>query len=334
MANKIRLADVAEKAGVSTATVSRVLNGKSTVAAATKKRVLDTLDELGVDKPENLTSKTASLVGIVTPELTNPITPHFVQELARQLSARGLAPIVSVHTTGGTEDHCQALISHGVGGVIFLGGLNADGSRDAAQTLSASDMAIPYVTINGWNPTIGVPDFSADDSDGVKDAVRHLYHAGHRQIGLATGPERFRSAQDMAIGYRQAMMELCPGSDQHVMHSLFSVEGGQAAADQLLDRGATGIIFGSDVMALGAIRQIRHRGLSVPKDVSIIGCDDSPLMAFTDPPLTSTRQPIDQIVSGAVGTLVELMTDGNPPRVPMKYRTELITRDSSGSAPA
>lgn len=332
MAKRLRLADVAERAGVSTATVSRVMNGKASVADATRQAVLAALDELGFERPDRLKDHSGSLVGLITPELTNPISPHFVQEIENQLSARGYAPLLSTHAPGGGDSRAvQVMVDHRVSGIIFLAGLTADSEPD--DQLSPDDMTIPFVTINGWNPNVGVPDFSADDAEAIKDSVRHLYHSGHRQIGLATGPERFRSAQDMAIGYRQAMMELCPEIDQHVMHSLFTVEGGQIAADQLLDRGMTGIICGSDVMALGAIRRIRERGMSVPDDVSIIGYDDSPLMAFTDPPLTSNRQPIRQIVSGAVGTLVELMSGGNPPRVPMKYRTELITRESSGSAP-
>ena len=332
MANKIRLADVAEKAGVSTATVSRVMNGKSTVAAATKQLVLETLASMGVSSPD-LDERGTSLVGIVSPELTNPIASHYVQELQRQLTARGFAAVLSTHTSGGADTSLQPLISAHVSGIVFIAGLSADTSSEAEAYLTSGGLDIPYVTINGWNPNIGIPDFSADGAEGIKDSVRHLFHAGHRQIGLATGPERFRGSQDMAIGYRQAMMELCPDADEHVIHSLFSVEGGQMAADQLLDHGVTGIICGSDMMALGAIRQIRQRGLSVPDDVSIIGYDDSPLMAFTDPPLTSNRQPLRQIVSGAVGTLVELMSGGNPPRVPMKYRTELINRESSGAAP-
>lgn len=333
MANNIRLADIAQKAGVSTATVSRVMNGKSTVAAATKQNVLDAISALGGDRPDHLKERPGNLVGIVAPELTNPITAHCVQELQRQLTARGFAPILSTHVSGGDQKGLLPLIRNQVSGVVFIAGLDADSSAAAEAHLSSSGIDIPYVTINGWNPNIGVPDFSADGAEGIKDSVRHLYHAGHRSIGLATGPERFRSSQDMAIGYRQAMMELCPDADEHVIHSFFSVEGGQMAADQLLDHGVTGIIFGSDLMALGAIRQIRQRGLSVPEDVSIIGYDDSPLMAFTDPPLTSNRQPLRAIISGAVGTLVELVSGGNPPRVPMKYRTELITRGSSGSAP-
>lgn len=328
MANRIRLADVALRAGVSTATVSRVLNGKSSVAASTRQTVLDALDAVGFDRPDRAKER-PQLVGVVAPELTNPIAPHFVQELESQLSAAGCAPVLSTHAIGKDDVYLRLLLDTGVSGIIFLAGRSAGPGFNSDRQL----IDVPYVTINGWNPTIGVPDFSSDDVEAIKDSVRHLHHAGHRHIGLMTGPERFRNVQDMAIGYRQAMLELCPDVDQHVIHSLFSIEGGQLAADQLLDHDITGIICGSDVMALGAIRQIRQRGLAVPEDVSIIGYDDSPLMAFTDPPLTSNRQPVRQIVSGAVETLIELMSGSNPPRVPVSYRTELITRGSSGSAP-
>src|SRR5262249_56172885 len=93
--------------------------------------------------------------------------------------------------------------------------------------------------------------------------------------------------------------------DELISHSLFSVEGGQAAAAQLLTRGCTGIVCASDLMALGAIRACREKGLSVPGEVSVVGFDDSPLIAFTDPPLTTVRQPISSMVAAAVHTLLE-----------------------------
>lgn len=334
MTKKIRLADVAAVAGVSTATVSRVLNAKSTVATGTKQLVLQALDELGYERPDALRDRSDDRVGIVAPDLNTPSAPEYIQELVDQLSLRDYAPILLTHSSaGGTEKYLQMLVKQNVSGVIFLSGVANESDYDVRRYLDEGERQIPYVTINGRNPNIGVPDFSSDDVGAVKDSVRHLYHSGHRSIGLITGPERFRPAQDMAMGYRQAMMEMCPDTDQTVLHSHYSVEGGGRATDTMLDLGVTGIICGSDLLVLGAIRQIRQRGLRVPEDVSVVGYDDSPLMAFTDPPLTSNRQPVRQISSAAVNTLVDLMKGGNPPRVPFTFQSELITRESSGAAP-
>src|SRR6185369_12785446 len=122
--------------------------------------------------------------------------------------------------------------------------------------------------------------------------------------------------------------------DDLVSLSLFGVEGGAAAAGRLLDRGVTGIVCGSDMMALGAIREARSRGLSVPGDVSVVGYDDSPLMAFTDPPLTTIRQPVAAMAIAAVRALVDEI-DGHPaPHSEYVFRPELVVRGSTAVAPS
>src|SRR5690606_38809826 len=138
----------------------------------------------------------------------------------------------------------------------------------------------------------------------------HLVSLGHRRIGFISGPIRFLPVQRKLAGWRRAMVNQLgasePELDEWVSLSLwFSVEGGAAAAGRLLDRGITGIVCGSDLMALGAIRAVGQRGRSVPGDVSVVGYDDSPLIAFTDPPLTTVRQPVLQMASAAVSALLD-----------------------------
>ncbi|WP_054952469.1 LacI family DNA-binding transcriptional regulator [Flaviflexus massiliensis] len=334
MAKKVRLSDVAEKAGVSTATVSRVLNSKSTVASGTRQLVLEALTALGYEKPNELREASGSRIGIVAPDLNTTTTPLFIQEAVSLATASGYAPILLTRTSGNSaESYLQMLIKQQVSGVLFLTGFEQDDAETVYRYLQHGDRDIPFVTINGRNPNIGVPDFSTDHVEAARESVQYLFHSGHRSIGLMTGPERFRPAQNTAMGYRQAMMELCPASDQHVIHTLYSSEDGERAVDQLLDLGMTAVICGSDLLALGALRRVRERDMRVPEDVSIVGHDDSSLMSFTSPPLTSNREPIREIVAVAIGTLVEMMTGGNPPRVPMTFRSELITRGSTGSAP-
>jgi alanine racemase len=124
------------------------------------------------------------------------------------------------------------------------------------------------------------------------------------------------------------------GLEEMVELSLFGVEGGFAAAGRLLDRGVTGIVCGSDLMALGAVRAARFRGLSVPGDVSIIGYDDSPLIAFTDPPLTTLRQPVREMSVAAVRALVDEINGHAAPRSEYVFRPELVVRASTGAAPS
>lgn len=335
MSERIRLADVAEYAGVSTATVSRVLNGKSSVAATTRQAVLTALDLLGYERPEKLRIRPGGLIGLIVPELTNPIFPLIVQRLEKEMSAQGYTPVLCAQSAGGTteDQYVQILLDQHVAGIIFVSGLHADTTADPARYRALMDLGIPFVTINGRNPDIPVADFSSDDEEAVRQMVRQLAVAGHRKIGLATGPERFRPALDKVAGYRGGMAEHCPGQPERIVHTLFTVEGGQSAASQLLSAGVTAIICGSDLMALGAIRQVRREGLRVPEDVSVIGYDDSGICAYTDPPLTTVHQPIDAITSAAVTTLMSMITGSRPAQVPMFFQCKLVFRGSTAAAP-
>jgi alanine racemase len=169
-------------------------------------------------------------------------------------------------------------------------------------------------------------------------AVGHLAALGHRRIGLISGHTRYLPVQRKMAGYRAAMRSVLGASDQILDDSVelslfFGVEGGQAAAARLLDKGVTGIVCGSDLMALGAIRAVRQRGREVPGDVSVVGYDNSTLMAFTDPPLTTVRQQVPQMAVAAVRALVDEIRGNPAPYSEYLFRPELIVRGSTGAAP-
>ncbi|MCX5201627.1 LacI family transcriptional regulator [Streptomyces sp. NBC_00237] len=327
-----RLAHIASQAKVSEATVSRVLNGKPGVADTTRQRVLAALDVLGHARPVRLKPRVTDLIGLVTPELTNPIFPAFAQIIEQQLAGRGYTPILCTQIPGGaTEDELvEQLVDRGVGGIIFLSGLHADLSTDPARYEALTAAHIPYVLINGYNDRISAPFVSPDDHAAVRMAVTHLADLGHSRIGLAVGPVRYVPSHRK----REAFIEaLTPSAEPPIQHTLFSVEGGQAAAVALLDQGCTGIICGSDMMALGVVRAARDRGLRVPQDVSVVGYDDSPLIPFTDPPLTTVRQPVHAMASAAVGALLEEL-GGNPvQRTEYVFQPELVVRGSTAHVP-
>ncbi|MDT0344623.1 LacI family DNA-binding transcriptional regulator [Streptomyces litchfieldiae] len=324
-----RLADIALQAEVSEATVSRVLNGKTGVAAATRQRVLAALDVLGYERPVRLRQRSAGLIGLVIPELTNPIFPAFAQVIEQVLARDGYTPVLCTQSPGGaTEDELvDQLVERGVTGIVFLSGLHADTSADPARYTRLTGRGVPFVLINGFNPAIKAPFVSPDDGAATRIAVQHLRALGHRRIGLAVGPERFVPVQRKVAGF----LDETAGQGV-VQHSLFSVEGGQAATSALLDAGCTGIVCGSDMMALGAVRAARQRGLEVPRDVSVVGYDDSDLFAFTDPPLTTLRQPVRPMASAAVNSLLEEI-NGNPVQhTEFVFQPELVVRGSTAQA--
>ncbi|MER6101124.1 LacI family DNA-binding transcriptional regulator [Streptomyces sp. NPDC001832] len=333
-----RLSDIAGQAAVSEATVSRVLNGKPGVADTTRKRVLAALDILGYERPVRLRRRSAGLIGLVTPELTNPIFPAFAQSVEQVLAGHGYTPVLCTQTPGGaTEDELvEQLVERGVGGIVFLSGLHADLSADPARYAALTERGVPFVLINGYNERISAPFVSPDDCAAVRMAVGHLVDLGHRRVGLATGPHRYVPSRRKREGYIEAAVNLL-GLDRAeaellVVSALFSVEGGQVAAGPLLDQGCTGIVCGSDLMALGVVRAARERGLDVPRDVSVVGFDDSQLIAFTDPPLTTVRQPVQAMAAAAVGALLEEIGGSPVQRTEYVFRPELVVRGSTAAA--
>lgn len=335
---KARLADIATQAGVSEATVSRVLNDKSGVARSTRQAVLTALDVLGYERPSRLRKRSAGLIGLMVPELDNPIFPAFAQVIENALAQHGYTPVLCTQTPGGVteDDYTDLLLERGVSGIVFVSGLHADRNADHSRYTKLVERGLPVVFINGYVDEVDATFISNDDVISMDLAIGHLVSLGHRRIGLAVGPERYVPVIRKIVGFRQSM-RVRLGVD-HVRDliecSLFSVEGGQAAAGALLDRGVTGIVCGSDMMALGAIRAVRQRGLEVPGDVSVVGYDDSPLIAFTDPPLTTIQQAVQAMGLAAVRALLDEIAGVGAPRAEFVFRPELVVRGSTGQAPA
>ncbi|MEU6082926.1 LacI family DNA-binding transcriptional regulator [Streptomyces sp. NPDC047108] len=334
-----RLSDIAGQAGVSEATVSRVLNGKPGVAAATRQSVLAALDVLGYERPVRLRQRSAGLVGLITPELENPIFPAFAQVIGQALTQQGYTPVLATQTPGGfTEDQLtEMLVDRGVSGIIFISGLHADTSADTERYEQLRAQGVPFVLINGFSSKVQAPFVSPDDRAAVRLSVTHLAALGHERIGLALGPKRFVPVQRKIEGFLQSMQEqlglTADDARSLVEHSLYSLEGGQAAASALIDRGCTAIVCASDMMALGAIRAARQHGLEVPDDVSVIGFDDSPLIAFTDPPLTTIRQPVPAMGQAAVRALLEEIGGTPAPHSEFVFLPELVVRGSTAAGP-
>ncbi len=334
---RVRLADIAARAGVSEATVSRVLNGRPGVARATREMVLAALDVSGYERRRVAAPRTAGLVGLVLPELDNPVFPLFAQAVETALVRYGYAPVLCTQTAGGVheDDYVALLQRSGVAGIIFVSGIHAVAGTSPERYTRIRESGMPIVLVNGYLQGVDAPFVSADDAAAVDLAVGHLADLGHHRIGLAMGPPRYTPATRRITGFHAAMRRHLHGRvapaevDSLVETTSYRIEGGAAAAHALLERGVTGIVCGSDIMALGAIRAARDRGLEVPRDVSVVGSDDGLLVEFTDPPLTTVRQPVQAMGAAAVQALVHEI-DGVPaPRAEYLFRPELVVRRST-----
>ncbi|MGW4549338.1 LacI family DNA-binding transcriptional regulator [Streptomyces violaceorubidus] len=332
-----RLAQVAKKVGVSEATVSRVLNGKPGVSETTRQSVLSALDVLGYERPTQLRGERARLVGLVLPELQNPIFPAFAEAIGGALAQQGLTPVLCTQTKGGVSeaDYVELLLQQQVSGVVFAGGLfaQADAPHDHYRLLAERN--IPVVLINASIENLDFPCIACDDAVAVEQSWRHLASLGHERIGLVLGPsDHVPSRRKLAAARETARAAGTELPEEFVERAMFSLEGGQAAATRLLERGVTGIICASDPLALGAIRAARRHGHHVPHDVSVVGYDDSAFMTCTEPPLTTIRQPIEAMGRAAVDLLCAQIQGTEVPHGELLFEPELVVRGSTAQVSA
>ena len=329
-----RLAEVAKKVGVSEATVSRVLNGKAGVSESTRESVLTALDVLGYERPTQLRGERARLIGLVLPELQNPIFPALAEVIGGNLAQRGFTPVLCTRTAGGLSeaDYVDMLLDQHASGVVFAGGHFAELAAPHNHYRLLHSRGIPVVLINAAVENLDFPCVATDDVTAAGQSFRHLASLGHERIGLVLGPEDHMPSRRKLAAFtehvQRAGLTVAP-----VEHALFSLEGGQAAATRMLRQGVTGIICASDVLALGAIRAVRRAGLEVPADVSVVGYDDSGWLNCTDPPLTTVRQPIESMGKAAVALLVNQMEAAVVQHEELLFEPELVVRGSTGPAP-
>jgi LacI family repressor for deo operon, udp, cdd, tsx, nupC, and nupG len=253
-----------------------VLNSRGTVAVATRRVVEAALRDVGYERAAQ-----NQLIIVLTPGLAQPSFGRLCELIESALAPQGLKAIVCSTTVGGLQE------------IDFV-----TSTADPAVYRLLQGRQIPFVLMNGSIECIAAPSFSIDDKVAAQLAVDHLWSLGHRQIGMIVGPVGNRPSERRLEGFIESMERRGRRDPQRlVAHQVYSVEGGMSAAETLLDQDVTAIVAASDYMALGAIRAARRRGLSVPAEVSVVGYDDSQVMEFVDPPLTTVRQPVERITT-------------------------------------
>jgi alanine racemase len=324
-----RLKHVAQFAGVSEATVSRVVNNRPGVSEATRKKVLHAIAEFRYEPSGLRRANRAGLVGLLIPELSNPIFPAIAQVFNGLLAGHRYTTVLCTATVDGVseEEYVDMLLEHGLSGLVIASGKNADSLADHSLYRRLFERSLPMVFLNGSVIGVDAPVISSDDAFAAEIAVRHLAHLGHTAIACIVGPRRYVPVQRRLVGYGAAMESL--GLAPLIAESAYSVEGGEAATRQVLSQGATGVVAASDLMALGAVRAARSMGLSVPGDVSVIGYDDNPLLQFMDPPITSVRQPLAAMCEAAVVALLDQIEGVHRPSHELMFRSDLVLRGST-----
>ncbi|MFB7586896.1 LacI family DNA-binding transcriptional regulator [Streptomyces sp. NPDC056169] len=328
---KVGITDVAAHAQVSEATVSRVINRRQGVSKKTREAVEQAMAELGYERVTQ-----GQLVAVVTEFVSNPFFADVAERIESALAPHGLKTVLCPVFPGGVQelDFLTSLVDKGVAAVVFLSASNTVEGADTDGYELLRQRRVPYVGINGeFADGVPAPVFSTDDALAAELAVDHLHRLGHRRIGMASGPAGNRPADRRVRGFVQAMGRRgLTDAERWVVRQSYSVEGGQAAASSLVGLGATGIVAASDFMALGAVRGIRRQGLSVPGDVSVVGYDGSTVTEFTDPALTTVRQPADRLALEVGRSVLALVSNREVPTGELLFDPELVIRASTGPA--
>ncbi|WP_243707247.1 LacI family DNA-binding transcriptional regulator [Micromonospora sp. KC606] len=327
--------DVARVAGVSYATVSRVLNGHDWVSPEAVRLVRDAIARTGYTANPHARSLATGRSGSIAFLLTEP--QHLLFEdsnfavllrgVAQALSAREQTLILMIAATATERDRAVSYLSGGhVDGVLLVSPHSGDPLL--GQLVRAEVPIVACGRVLGYEQVIS--SVAADDRSGARSAVEHLLAAGCRRIATITGPQDTSGGVDRLHGYTDALtahgLAVEPA---RIAHADWSREGGETAMRALLDRAADldAVFAASDALAAGALPVLREAGRHVPRDVRVVGFDDSGLAATLDPPLTTVRQPLERISEEMVRLLADITAGRNP--LSITVPTTLVVRRSS-----
>jgi DNA-binding LacI/PurR family transcriptional regulator len=331
------LRDVAEHAGVSVATASRVISGFDGVRSETRDRVERAMRELLYVPPGRRPA--TGVIGLLVPDFENPIFPALAQAMEERATEAGFASILCNTTAAAFRevDYVHMLLDRGADGMIFISCemTNLSGDHDHYARLVEEGARIVFV--NGALNTLRVPSVAVDERGAGELATRHLISLGHKRIGYVAGPDFYLPTQQKAAGREAALRVAGLEPDGLVVHgSDFTVEDGRAVLRTLLAHRSppTGVICSSDLMAIGVLQEAAAQGLRVPDDLSVVGFDGIDAGEWTSPALTTVEQPIGEIAETAVNALRTLIAEREKPLPDYSFRPRLRVRGSTAAPTA
>jgi DNA-binding LacI/PurR family transcriptional regulator len=329
------LEDVAARAGVSRATVSRVVNGSPQVSEAVRQAVEATVDEMGYAPnraARSLAGHRSETVAMVVSEpsvrlFADPFFAGTILGITSALGATRYQLVLMMTQSDADRDRAERhLLRGGADGALVL---SARADDPLAGRLAAAGIAAVVAGRPPDGADVGYVD--ADNAGGAHQAVTHLVARGCRVVATVAGPADMVPGADRRTGWEKALADAGRHPDEAlVAEGDFTRAGGAAATRALLGRrpDLDGLFVASDLMAMGALDALRAAGRRVPDDVALVGFDDTELARSADPPLTTVRQPIEQLGTTMARLLLDQLDDGAPP-TGVVLRTELVVRHST-----
>lgn len=315
----VTIYDIAKEAKVSPATVSRVLNRQGNVRNETAQKVLKVAKARKYSPnamARSLRTKRTSLIGLIIPDIENPIYPapvRGIQDVANQKDYS-----VIIHSTDSNErkeiETIRRLTAAGVDGLII--NISESSSLLVEEISRLRQKALPIVALGPWHPELEIDCVSVDNQHGAYLATEHLLKLGYRRIAIILGPKGNLSSRERFLGYEKAMDDYCVElSNELIADGNFKMGSGYKATKKLLEgcQRPEAIFSVNDVMALGTMKALEEEGFRIPEDVAVIGFDDIELAALSKPSLSSVAQPKYETGKIAAELLFEQI-EGSPSR--------------------
>jgi len=335
----VTLKDVAQQAGVHPATASRALNIETRllVSEQTASRVLAAAAELGYQPntvARSLRTRRSNTIGVLIPDLTNPLFPPIVRGLADRLESHGYVALIG--NTDGDDARGRRVFEQ-------MGARHVDGYVLATAHLQdpllddAVRSGVPVVLMNRIAADDSFPSVTVDNEAGVRLAVQHLLALGHRDIACIAGPLDVSTGLVRYRGFRSAMTDagLEMADDRLAFARSFSIDEGYRCARQILAArdGCTAVAAGNDMLAVGCYRALDEADLSCPGDMSVVGFNDMPFIDMLRPPLTTVTFSHQQVGAQAADLLIERLNGSTGPNKIVYVVPELIIRGSTARRP-
>lgn len=323
------LRDVAKEAGVSPATVSRVINGHPQVSSETRQRVERAIQALGYDlRSSRRLAADTRLTALVIPDVTSAFFAEIVSGVERVLFEQECD--VVLYNVG---DRPLAEIIDRISRLDVAGLVMVTPHIGEVEQLGSRDLKVPLVVVDYHNEGSSSPHVSVDNLRAGYSATRYLIQRGHRSIGMITGPLNVQSAMERLRGFRLALDEAGMAFEQKwVIEGDFTEAGGFAATQALISGGEprpTAIFCSNDLTAAGALRALKQAGISVPDGMSIIGFDDLPVARLITPALTTMAQPMRDMGEIAARMLLRLMCGNRLETDRIVLEARLMVRESA-----
>jgi DNA-binding LacI/PurR family transcriptional regulator len=315
--------DVAESAGVSTATVSRVISGNGKVSKKLARRVKNTIDSLDFHPNQaarRLRHRKSKIVGVVLSDIQNPFFTSLVVGIESVLQEKGYLLILgnSCEDQNREYQHLNTFLSEQVSGIIFTSSGN-----DTSYYKKFLAAGIPLIAVDRRPPDLDVDSVQLANEKASFEAVNHLFSEGHRRIGLIAGLESLTTGYERREGYTRAFQAAgIPGD--------FRQDSGYRSMGALLDLAdpPSAVLVSNNLMTLGALQKIHERNLNIPNQISIIGFDDIAWASSLRPPLTVIAQPVTEMGIAAANLLLDRIQNPDGPLKHLTFETRLIVRAS------